>query len=166
MGNYMTLKPPNLGKNLIVDTRQIYNSNGSRQVEELGPLRRVELTADVKSGTTTLVSAGTSVTARSRTLFEHDGGRPTDGTATVKDQVTRTTIGVQLREHPTALGDTSVTETVYDWAKGLPIKTIQDPDWDFRAALTAAEHLPHVHPRLTRTTAAHGLERVRPADQP
>ncbi|MEV0493514.1 DNRLRE domain-containing protein [Streptomyces atratus] len=111
----------------LLATRSVYNDAGTRELEEYGPLRRIDLTADLKSGTTTLVPAGTSVTARTWTVNEYDAGRPTDGTAKVKDQVTRTTTGAQVREHPTVHGETRVSQTVYDWAKGLPTQTIQDP---------------------------------------
>ncbi|WP_432058921.1 RHS repeat-associated core domain-containing protein, partial [Streptomyces sp. bgisy022] len=92
-----------------------------------GPLRRIDLTTDLKAGTTTLVSSGTSVTARSWTVNEYDAGRPTDGTATVKDQITKVTSGAQVREHPTVLGEARATQTVYDWAKGMPTQTVKDP---------------------------------------
>ncbi len=112
----------------LLDTRSVYNDNGTRKLEEYGPLRRIDLAADLKQGTTTLVPAGTSVTARAWTVNEYDEGRPTDGSAKVKDQVTKTTTGAQVREHPSVLGETRVTQTVYDWAKGLPTKTVKDPD--------------------------------------
>ncbi|GAA3637557.1 hypothetical protein GCM10023079_29610 [Streptomyces chitinivorans] len=64
----------------------------------------MDLSADLKSGTTTLVPAGTSVTARSWTANEYDAGRPTDGTAKVRGQVTKVTTGAQVREHPTVHG--------------------------------------------------------------
>ncbi|WP_327249292.1 RHS repeat-associated core domain-containing protein [Streptomyces sp. NBC_01320] len=111
----------------LLATKTVYNDTGTRQLEELGPLRRIDLTADLKSGTTTLVPAGTSVTARTWTVNEYDAGRPTDGTAEVKDQITKTTTGAQVREHPTVLGEARTTQTVYDWAKGLPTKAIKDP---------------------------------------
>ena len=60
-------------------------------------------------------------------MKEYDTDRPTDGTANVRDQITRTTLGVQVREHPTVQGDTRVTQTVYDWTRGVPLKKIQDP---------------------------------------
>ncbi|MGC2998532.1 DNRLRE domain-containing protein [Streptomyces sp. G35A] len=111
----------------LLTTKSVYNDNGTRELEEFGPLRRVDLTADLKSGTTTLVAAGSPVTARSWTVNEYDTGRPTDGTATVKDQVTRVTTGAQVREHPGVHAETRDVQTVYDWAKGLPVKSIQDP---------------------------------------
>ncbi|MBT2441837.1 RHS repeat-associated core domain-containing protein [Streptomyces sp. ISL-36] len=115
------------GRAELLSTRSLYNETGTRHLEDLGPLRRTELTTDLKSGTTLLVPSGTSVTARDRTVNEYDAGRPTDGTAKVKDQVTRATFGAQVREHPTVLGEARATQTVYDWAKGLPVRTVKDP---------------------------------------
>ena len=111
----------------LLSVRSTYNSIGTRQQEELGPLRRIDLTADLKSGTTTLVPAGTSVTARARIVHEYDAGRPSDGTAKVQDQVTKVTVGAQVREHPSVLGEPRVTQTEFDWVKGLPVKTVKDP---------------------------------------
>lgn len=111
----------------LLSDRWVYNDDGTRQLEEFGPLSRVDLTADLKSGTTTLVPAGTSVTGRSWTVNEYDTGRPTDGTAKVKDQLTKVTTGLQVREHPGIRGEARVTQTVYDWSKGLATKSIQDP---------------------------------------
>ncbi|ELS56626.1 DNRLRE domain-containing protein [Streptomyces viridochromogenes] len=111
----------------LLATRSVYNDTGTRELEEFGPLRRIDLTADLKQGTTTLVPSGTSVTARTWTVNEYDAGRPTDGTAKVKDQVTKATVGAQVREHPSVQGEARVTQTVYDWAKGMPVKTVKDP---------------------------------------
>ncbi|WP_320783627.1 DNRLRE domain-containing protein [Streptomyces sp. CRN 30] len=111
----------------LLATRSVHNDNGTRELEEFGPLRRIDLTADLKQGTTTLVPSGTSVTARAWKVNEYDAGRPTDGTATVKDQITRTTTGAQVREHPAAQGEVRAVQTVYDWVKGLPTKTVKDP---------------------------------------
>ncbi|MFI5757046.1 RHS repeat-associated core domain-containing protein [Streptomyces sp. NPDC051569] len=111
----------------LLSTSSVYDADGTRELEELSPLRRVDLTADLKSGTTTLVPSGTSVTARGWTVNEYDAGRPTDGTAGVKDQITKMTVGAQVREHPGVQGETRATQTVYDWTRGLPVKKIQDP---------------------------------------
>ncbi len=111
----------------LLDTRSVYDEKGTRELEEFGPLRRIDLTADLKSGATVLVPSGSAVTARTWTVNEYDAGRPTDGTAKVKDQVTKTTTGAQVREHPAVLGEGRTTQTVYDWAKGLPIQAIKDP---------------------------------------
>ena len=112
----------------LLATRSVYNESGTRELEKFGPLRRIDLTADLKSGATTLVPAGTSVTARTWTVNEYDAGRPSDGTAKVKDQVTKVTTAAQVREHPGVRGEPRVTRTAYDWAKGLPTQTVLDPD--------------------------------------
>ncbi|MFD7260129.1 DNRLRE domain-containing protein [Streptomyces sp. NPDC059874] len=111
----------------LLATASVFNETGTRELEKLAPLHRIDLTADLKNGTTTLVPAGTSVTARSRTVNEFDTGRPTNGTAKVKDQITKVTTGAQVREHPTVSGENRVVQTVYDWAKGLPVQTVKDP---------------------------------------
>ncbi|MEU1692584.1 DNRLRE domain-containing protein [Streptomyces hirsutus] len=112
----------------LLSTRSVYNSEGTRQLEELGPLKRIDLTADLKSGSTTLVAAGTSVTARPWTVNTYDEGRPTDGSAQVEGQLTTVTSGAQVREHPAVQGEKQVTRTVIDWVKGLPLKSVEDPD--------------------------------------
>ncbi|MGW1767905.1 RHS repeat-associated core domain-containing protein, partial [Streptomyces sp. NPDC002073] len=111
----------------LLATRSVYDDKGTRELEEFGPLRRIELTADLKDGAAVLVPKGTSVTARTWTVNEYDAGRPTDGTAKVKDQITKSTIGAQVREHQTVLGEGRTTQTVYDWAKGVPTQAIKDP---------------------------------------
>ncbi|GHE25265.1 hypothetical protein Shyd_86000 [Streptomyces hydrogenans] len=111
----------------LLATRSIYNEAGTRELEELGPVHRIDLTTDVKSGSSTDIPAGTPVAARGWTVNEYDAGRPTDGTAKIRDQVTKTTTGAQVRTHPDTMADTRVTQTVYDWATGLPTKSIQDP---------------------------------------
>ncbi|MFE9455728.1 DNRLRE domain-containing protein [Streptomyces californicus] len=111
----------------LLATRSVHSEDGTRELEEFGPLRRVELTADLKSGSTLLVPSGTSVTSRPWKVNQYDAGRPSDGTANVKDQVTKVTIGGEVREHPGVMSETRATQTVFDWAKGLPTQTIQDP---------------------------------------
>ncbi|MBB1257627.1 DNRLRE domain-containing protein [Streptomyces alkaliterrae] len=111
----------------LLATRSVYNEEGTRELEQFGPLRRVDLTEDLKSGSNVLVPSDTSVTARSWTVNEYDAGRPTNGTAKVKDQITRVTTGAEVREHPGVMGEARATQTVYDWVKGLPTRTIKDP---------------------------------------
>ncbi|BBH68306.1 hypothetical protein ACTI_49910 [Actinoplanes sp. OR16] len=111
----------------LLSTRTTHNETGTRQLSELGPLRRVELGADLKSGSTVLLAAGSSAAARTRTDNGFDAGRPTDGTAKVRDQVTKVTVGAQVLQFPGVLGEARVTETTYDWVKGLVSKTVADP---------------------------------------
>ncbi|MEV7087785.1 DNRLRE domain-containing protein [Streptomyces sp. NPDC093085] len=111
----------------LLSTTSVYSETGTRELEKSGPLRRIDLTADLKSGTTTLAAAGTSVTARSWVVNEYDAGRPTDGTAKIKDQVTRSTAGAEVREHPGIQGEARTSQIFFDWAKGLPVRTVQDP---------------------------------------
>nr|WSX81776.1 DNRLRE domain-containing protein [Streptomyces sp. NBC_00899] len=111
----------------LLSTTSVYSTDGLRETDTYEPLHQVTLAANLVSGTTTLATAGTTVTARQHTLKEYDTGRPTDGTATVKDQVTKETEGAQARAWPDLLGDPRVTTTGYDWVKGLPTSTTKDP---------------------------------------
>ncbi|MEO3974969.1 DNRLRE domain-containing protein [Streptomyces sp. CAU 1734] len=111
----------------LLSTRSVYDESGARELEQFGPVGRIELTKDLKSGTTTLVSAGTSVIARSWTRKVYDEGRPGGDSLLVSNQVTTTTTGAQVREHPGVMGDAQVTKVEYDWAKGKATKVVQDP---------------------------------------
>ncbi|MFE0553584.1 DNRLRE domain-containing protein [Streptomyces pilosus] len=110
----------------LLSTTSLYNETGTRELEEFGPIHRVDLSEDLKEGSTVLVEAGTSVPARAWTVKEYDTGRPTDGTAIIKDQVTLEIIGARVRDYYSIMSEKRVTETQYDWAKGLPVLTIQD----------------------------------------
>ncbi|NEB90498.1 DNRLRE domain-containing protein [Streptomyces bauhiniae] len=109
-----------------LSTRAYYSADGVRETEGFGPLHRVELTQDLKSGSTVLVAGGVSVPGREWTVSEYDTGRPTDGSAVVKDQLTLVTKGVRVRGYDSDMGEKRVNETQYDWAKGLPDLTITD----------------------------------------
>jgi len=111
----------------LLSTTTLYDSKGLRELEVFGPMHRIDLTKDLKESTTTLVTAGTSVPARSWTVNEYDEGRPTDGTATIKDQVTLKITGVRVRDYYSVQGEERLSETQYDWAKGLPELSIEDP---------------------------------------
>ncbi|WP_079175436.1 DNRLRE domain-containing protein [Streptomyces malaysiense] len=111
----------------LLSTTSVYSGDGQRETDTYGPLHQITLAADLTSGATTLAKAGSQVMARQHTVKEYDTGRPTDGTATVKNQVTKQTVGAQPRSWPDLLADTRVTATAYDWAKGLPTSTTQDP---------------------------------------
>ncbi|WP_457464586.1 RHS repeat-associated core domain-containing protein [Streptomyces sp. TE5632] len=110
----------------LLSTTSLYDERGQRELEEFGPLHRVDLTEDLKDGSTVLVEAGTSVPARSWTVKEYDEGRPSDGTATVKDQVTLTVTGARVRDYYSVMGEKRVETTQYDWVKGLPTLTTKD----------------------------------------
>ncbi|MGW7304263.1 DNRLRE domain-containing protein [Streptomyces sp. NPDC054835] len=97
----------------LLSTESVYDPKGVRKLEEFGPLRR-----------TTPTGGGESVVARSWTINEYDAGRPAD--AKVENQVTKVTTGAQAYGSM-AMTDARVTQTVYDWAKGLPVKTVKDP---------------------------------------
>ncbi|MER5309935.1 RHS repeat-associated core domain-containing protein, partial [Streptomyces sp. NPDC002773] len=99
----------------LLTTKSVYDSKGLRELEEFGPLRRI-----------TVTGTGESTTGRSWKVNEYDAGRPTDGTAKVENQVTKVTTGAQVLG-TTAMADPRVTQTVYDWVKGLPVKTVKDP---------------------------------------
>ncbi|MFH8702061.1 DNRLRE domain-containing protein, partial [Streptomyces chartreusis] len=130
----------------LLSTTSLYNETGTRELEEFGPLHRVDLSEDLKDGSTVLVEAGTSVPARTWTVKEYDTGRPTDGTATVKDQVTLEITGARVRDYYSIMSEKRVTETQYDWVKGLPTLTVQDAgglnlttatDYDAQGRVTA-----------------------------
>lgn len=97
----------------LLAARSVYDPRGLRLLEELGPLRRITLN-------------GESVVARSWSVNEYDAGRPTDGTAEVEDQITKVTSGAQVLG-TTTMADPRAAQTVYDWGKGLPVRSIKDP---------------------------------------
>ncbi|MDN3263473.1 DNRLRE domain-containing protein [Streptomyces sp. CSDS2] len=112
----------------LLSSTSVYSTDGTRELETYAPLRQVTLAANLASGTTTVATSGTQVMAREHTVKEYDTGRPTDGTATIKNQVTKQTVDAQVRSWPDLSADARVTTTVYDWVKGLPTSTTQDPD--------------------------------------
>ncbi|MFB8109713.1 DNRLRE domain-containing protein [[Kitasatospora] papulosa] len=111
----------------LLSTRSVYDDSGTQEREKFGPLGRVELVKDLQSGNTTLVAKGTSVIARSWTSKRYDEGRPAGDTAVTSNQITSTTEGAQVREHPAVMADAQLTTVGYDWAKGLPTQVVQDP---------------------------------------
>ncbi|MGW0926633.1 DNRLRE domain-containing protein [Streptomyces sp. NPDC002755] len=111
----------------LLSTTSVYNDTGTREVEEDGPIHQVVLASKLLSGTTTVAQAGSKVIARTQTLKEYDSGRPTDGTAAVKDQVTKQTTAAQLRAWPTLAADPRVVATGFDWVKGVATTSTQDP---------------------------------------
>ncbi|MFB7739350.1 DNRLRE domain-containing protein [Streptomyces sp. NPDC056112] len=105
-----------------------YSVDGKRLLEKSEPLHLITLTRALKGGGDSPdLPAGAQIAARSHTVNRYDEGRPTDGTATVSDQVTTTMVGASIDGYPTD-GDIRTTATAYDWAKGLPVKEVTDPD--------------------------------------
>lgn len=115
------------GRARLLSTTSYYNDNGTRLLEQFEPLRRVDLTEDFKDGDTVLIPAGTSVAAQPWTVNEYDEGRPTDGSATVRNQLTLAISGARVRGYYSIMSEKRLTETQYDWAKGLPTLSIEDP---------------------------------------
>ncbi|MFF7403400.1 DNRLRE domain-containing protein [Streptomyces murinus] len=111
----------------LLSSTSVYGSDGQRETDSYSPLHQITLAVDLVSGTTTLAPAGSRVIARQHTTMEYDTGRPTDGTATVKNEITKQTVGAQVRSWPDLLADPRVSTTGYDWVKGLPTQTVTDP---------------------------------------
>ncbi|MFH9943384.1 DNRLRE domain-containing protein [Streptomyces murinus] len=111
----------------LLSSTSVFSADGQRETDTYGPLHQITLAADLTSGSSALATAGSRVTARRHAVKEYDSGRPTDGTATVKNQVTKETLGAQPRSWPDLSADTRVTATTYDWAKGLPASNTKDP---------------------------------------
>ncbi|MGW3131073.1 DNRLRE domain-containing protein [Streptomyces sp. NPDC001123] len=110
-----------------LSTTHVYSSDGQRELEKYGPLHRVTLSGVLLAGTGgTDLPAGSEVAARQHTVTAYDEGRPTDGTATVTDQPTTVTTGAYVDGYPSD-GDTRTLKTAYDWGKGLPTSTTEDP---------------------------------------
>jgi len=109
-----------------LSTSYEYSADGRLLLEEFGPLHLTTLTTALKAGTGgTDIPAGTEVAARTHTVTTYDGGRPTDGTATVRDMPTQVSVSAHVDGYP-ADGDVRVNRTTYDWVKGLQTSTIED----------------------------------------
>ncbi|WP_406129525.1 RHS repeat-associated core domain-containing protein [Streptomyces sp. NBC_00989] len=111
----------------LLSTRSVYSSDGLRETDEYSPLHQVTLTSALAAGSGgTDLAAGTAWPARQHTVNTYDEGRPTDGTATVTNQVTTTKVGAYVDGYPSD-GDVRTTKTEYDWVKGLPTASTTDP---------------------------------------
>ncbi|MFJ6214956.1 DNRLRE domain-containing protein [Streptomyces sp. NPDC092296] len=121
----------------LLSSTSVYSDDGLRETDSYGPLHQITLEAAAKSGSTTLAAAGTQITARRHTVKKYDEGRPSDGSATVRNQVTLLTEGAQPRSWPDLLVDTRQTQTVYDWALGMPTRTVKDSGGLALATVTA-----------------------------
>ncbi|WP_328913120.1 MULTISPECIES: DNRLRE domain-containing protein [unclassified Streptomyces] len=132
----------------LLSSVSVFSADGQRETDTYGPLHQITLAANLVSGSTTVATAGTQVTARQHSVKEYDTGRPTDGTATVKDQVTKETVSAQVRSFPDLTADPRVTSTVYDWVKGLPTSVTKDPGGLAITTTTAYDD----QGRVTKTT--------------
>ncbi|MFB7577038.1 RHS repeat-associated core domain-containing protein [Streptomyces sp. NPDC056165] len=111
----------------LLSTRSVYSADGLRMTDSYGSLHQVTLTSALKAGAGgTDLPAGSQVAARQHTVNAFDEGRPTDGTATVANQVTTAMVGAYVDGYPSD-ADVRTTKTEYDWVKGLPTATITDP---------------------------------------
>ncbi|MGW0882103.1 DNRLRE domain-containing protein [Streptomyces sp. NPDC002671] len=110
-----------------LSTVHVYSSDGTREQETFGPLHLITLTSTLQGGAGgTSLAAGTETPARQHAVTTYDEGRPTDGTATVSNQPTTVTTSARVDGFPTD-ADISTSRTPYDWAKGLPTSTTDDP---------------------------------------
>ncbi|MFJ4007918.1 DNRLRE domain-containing protein [Streptomyces sp. NPDC090023] len=104
-----------------------YSADGQRELQNQGPLHLVTLTGTLKAGAGgTDLPPGTEVAARRHTVTAYDEGRPTDGSAAVSNQPTTVTTGAYVDGYPSD-ADTRTTRTGYDWTRGLPTTSTQDP---------------------------------------
>ncbi|QNA75393.1 RHS repeat-associated core domain-containing protein [Streptomyces sp. So13.3] len=111
----------------LLSTTSVFNATGTQETHTYGPLHTITLAANLVRGSTTVATAGSRMASREHTVREYDVGRPTDGTAAVRDQVTKETKGAQPRSEPDLMADPRVTSTGYDWVIGLATSTTQDP---------------------------------------
>lgn len=110
-----------------LSTTHVYSSDGQLELESFGPLHMTTLTGVLHAGTGgTDLPAGSEVAARQHTVTTYDEGRPTDGSATVSNQPTTVTEGAHVDGYPSD-GDARTSKTAYDWVKGLPTSTTDDP---------------------------------------
>ncbi|MET7622725.1 DNRLRE domain-containing protein [Streptomyces sp. NPDC005408] len=112
----------------LLSSTSVYDPIGTRETNTYGPLRQITLAANLTSGSNTVATAGNQLMARQHTTKAYDSGRPTDGTAVVKDQVTRQTIGAQPRSWPDLLADSRAVAIGFDWSLGQPTSVTGDPD--------------------------------------
>lgn len=111
----------------VLATTSVYSTDGLRKLEEYGPVHLVTLAGKLTAPTGgTDLPAGTVAPARQHTVNSYDEGRPTDGTATVSNEVTTTAVGAYVEGYPND-GDVRTTTTAYDWVKGVVTKTVTDP---------------------------------------
>ncbi|MEV7413716.1 phospholipase A2 [Streptomyces sp. NPDC089919] len=110
----------------LLSSRSIYGKDGVSEVEAYGPLKLTGVAAPLPAtGDLPAVPAGSQLPGREHTRTSYDEGRPTDGSAKVSHQQTKLMTGVLVPGYPEA--DVRTTATAYDWAKGLPTASTEDP---------------------------------------
>jgi RHS repeat-associated protein len=95
---------------LTLDSRHIYQKEGTELADELGPQHQVQL------------NNGSNVEARNETLFAYNEGAPG---GTLAHLVTKTTTQAKVVGSETP-ADVRVTKTEYDWNLQEPTKVIKD----------------------------------------
>ena len=141
---------------LLLSSTASYGPNGIDKVEEAGPVHIATLLHPL-AGTGGLpdLPAGSQIPVRTRTVTSYDQNRPTDGTARTAHQPTRRVTGAAVSGYP-ADADAQVSATEYDWALGLPTRSIDDPDGQAIAHTTRYDNQGRVIE--TRTPAATGTD--------
>ncbi|WP_329491915.1 DNRLRE domain-containing protein [Kitasatospora sp. NBC_01246] len=117
---------PSADRAQLLSSTSVYSADGQQETDVLDPLHRVTLAADATAGATVLARAGSQLPARQHTVKTYDEGRPTDGTAKIKNQITLTTTGARLRAWPDQLLDTRQDRTGFDWTIGVPTTQVKD----------------------------------------
>lgn len=118
---------PNAERAQLLSSTSVFDASGIRETDAYGPVRQITLESNLTSGSTTVAAAGSQLVARAHTVKTYDAGRPSDGTATVKDQLTQQTVGGQPRSRPDLMADPRVVATGFDWVKGVATSSTQDP---------------------------------------
>ncbi|MER6298968.1 DNRLRE domain-containing protein [Kitasatospora sp. NPDC001539] len=109
----------------VLSSLSVYSADGKRLVEQYDPLQLVTLEHDLAaSGTAPALAAGAEVPARAHTVTGYDENRPADAAAS--DRETSVSVGARIDGYA-ADADVRTTTTAYDWAQGLPTRTVQDP---------------------------------------
>ncbi|MEV7353829.1 DNRLRE domain-containing protein [Kitasatospora sp. NPDC091276] len=109
----------------MLSALSVYSADGKRLVEQYDPLQLVTLEHDLAaSGTSPALVAGDEVPARAHTVTTHDENRPAN--AAVSDRETSVAVGARIEGYA-ADADVRTTATGYDWAQGLPTRSVQDP---------------------------------------
>ena len=98
-----------------LDTRSVYSSDGTKLIEEWGPLHEVRL------------ESGSTVEARMHRTVQYDEGATTPPEGTPMPLLPTTeTVGARIPGQGSDL-DVRVTKTNYDWTLRKPTETIVDP---------------------------------------